>query len=853
MEGVEAIDINSKGAMKVAQLSPLCSHGEGPTNSTELLFRSQRGEHAITLDVEEGEGVGNVTGSEYAPSKTGTSTEDTVSMVDESCEAVGGSSSEGDDVEEVHADSAKAGVDSCTGEGLGSPVTDKVVEFGEDDLSTTELVRMVRLRMAQYVKEKSENLKSEKGRKRLVFRNYINVMKKQLDANKEPEKLGLWLSLYAWRVMNRVMFLRTPYGAAWSMHKYMEDIHRMGEYVWAEAVWCILVEAIEKMQRKLERPVSDVQMNRFFLLIRVWLYEHTTRFAQHDKCKFPRLASWDNVDHGGRYDAFQLIEGIKESEGMLSYEERLERACEELRAKKGKHVDTLRMLEFWKSHAHELEARLKRCAAPAAPQDTRPQPGGDVGVDVQNGLDSMARAVTDVGEATVHEISLVKGVDKDATCQTTANIPGDAPQCSEPHVQPSAEVEDIGERADDVAVMPCREDDQQLVPEVRESGAMPGPHVGEAAETTDGPGPAVEDVYVGGSSTAREGECTPPASSAANVKDYTHATNDPKMQSLHHAPPTIADSAAADHEDGEIPGETKRTSPDADDVGCGDNGGGNSSNIVTHMRRKPRSRKPTVVHGSPLTDPTRLPGARKSKKDMNEGVTAADEPRAVDDPGERSVDPPDLSIQPLSVEGSSICPSVEDLNKIKLTKQALMNFTCMLFVVCVLEMCHSWLRIMQVLAGYISTPLSAMEMDLVTKCYFVLDMCADIDGQGGGHTGVSAEAYAGKLVTGPHPCGSKGGSRGQVTLHNKGRISGIIWDNFKATLSQTLAAKSRRELLDSAVNRVVVGASTVCFILTDMVRSMYTTSLTLLTMFACVKRIALVLTFLCSTTYTDAG
>jgi len=47
------------------------------------------------------------------------------------------------------------------------------------------------------VTEKSDNLKSKKGRRRPVFRNYIKVMKKLLGTNKEPEKIGLWLSLYA--------------------------------------------------------------------------------------------------------------------------------------------------------------------------------------------------------------------------------------------------------------------------------------------------------------------------------------------------------------------------------------------------------------------------------------------------------------------------------------------------------------------------------------------------------------------------------------------------------------------------------------------------------------------------------
>ena len=39
----------------------------------------------------------------------------------------------------------------------------------------------------------------------------------------------------------------------------------------------------------------------------VWFYEHSTRFHVHDKEKFPRIASCAKVDHGGRYDAFELV------------------------------------------------------------------------------------------------------------------------------------------------------------------------------------------------------------------------------------------------------------------------------------------------------------------------------------------------------------------------------------------------------------------------------------------------------------------------------------------------------------------------------------------------------------------
>ena len=49
----------------------------------------------------------------------------------------------------------------------------------------------------------------------------------------------------------------------------MQDVRGLGEYAWAEAVWRVLVEAVEEMQRKLEGHVSDVQMNGFSLLLQV--------------------------------------------------------------------------------------------------------------------------------------------------------------------------------------------------------------------------------------------------------------------------------------------------------------------------------------------------------------------------------------------------------------------------------------------------------------------------------------------------------------------------------------------------------------------------------------------------------
>ncbi|KAJ8423597.1 hypothetical protein Cgig2_030663 [Carnegiea gigantea] len=49
----------------------------------------------------------------------------------------------------------------------------------------------------------------------------------------------------------------------------------------------------------------------------VWFYEHTTRFGDQDKKQFPRIDNWVKVDHGGRYDADELLRDIKEGEVIL--------------------------------------------------------------------------------------------------------------------------------------------------------------------------------------------------------------------------------------------------------------------------------------------------------------------------------------------------------------------------------------------------------------------------------------------------------------------------------------------------------------------------------------------------------
>ncbi|KAJ8453380.1 LOW QUALITY PROTEIN: hypothetical protein Cgig2_008264 [Carnegiea gigantea] len=591
----------------------------------------------------------------------------------------------------------------------GLPVIGKRVEFGDDDLSTTEFTRM-------YATEKSDKLKREKGSKKPVFRNYIKVMKKLLDTNKEPEKLGLWLSLYAWMVISGVMFPRTPYGAACSVQNYMEDIRRMGEYAWAKAMWRVPVEAVKEMQRKLEGPISDWYHKcdqyianfrfgficLFVVVVSVVLRAHCT-VVKHDKGRFLQLASWDSnpcltpprEEEMMVPTVRDLIKTDRFGYYLLDGEERLERAREELHAEKGKHIDTEKRLKFWMTHVKELDARLNICEAHREHQDARHQPGGDVwvGVHSESGMETLARAGNDVRE--------LKGGEEDATFPTIGHILGDScegqnmatmtvdavtspencvnvgltPQYNESDVEPSPTVEDAGKTPSDATVMSFREgkvgthephgEQQHPDPVLRESGALPETAEGEEVAKAEDGVFCVDEVDVAGHKAPREGVTMAPKSSAGNVEVGTPAGTEglgnevmiePSMQFVNHGlsiavESTAVDGAAANEacvepplgpsvengtyleDDAHITPESERTmSPDADDVPREADNVGKSSNIVTHMKRRPRCRKPAAAHDTPYTDPTHLPGVRNRQKDMTKWMTGADTAGAGSDP-----------------------------------------------------------------------------------------------------------------------------------------------------------------------------------------------------------------------------
>ncbi|KAJ8438972.1 hypothetical protein Cgig2_018883 [Carnegiea gigantea] len=60
--------------------------------------------------------------------------------------------------------------------------------------------------------------------------NYVNVMMELCEENAEADRVGIWLRLYAFIVLSGVFFPRTPYGAAWSLLHYVDDVDGMGQY-----------------------------------------------------------------------------------------------------------------------------------------------------------------------------------------------------------------------------------------------------------------------------------------------------------------------------------------------------------------------------------------------------------------------------------------------------------------------------------------------------------------------------------------------------------------------------------------------------------------------------------------------
>ncbi|KAJ8435572.1 hypothetical protein Cgig2_020034 [Carnegiea gigantea] len=137
------------------------------------------------------------------------------------------------------------------------------------------------------------------------------------------------------------------------------------------------MEDVENLERRLRNSASELQFNGFSLLLQAKVY------------------------HGGRYDALELVVGIEEHEGVLSFKERLKRVRAMLREEKDAHATTHAKFESCQAQLSDVvgEARPHLCAAQeevgkVGAEDTRE----GVDEDVVNGQHTAKRVHTCTGE-----------------------------------------------------------------------------------------------------------------------------------------------------------------------------------------------------------------------------------------------------------------------------------------------------------------------------------------------------------------------------------------------------------------------------------------------------------------------
>ncbi|KAJ8452972.1 hypothetical protein Cgig2_014735 [Carnegiea gigantea] len=539
----------------------------------------------------------------------------------------------------------------------GLPGIGKKVELDGEEVMT-EVGNMVRARMAEWERaEMARRVPKKSGQKRRFFKNYVNVMMELCEENAEADRVGIWLRLYAFIVVSGVFFPRTPYGAAWSLLHYVDDVDCMGQYAWAEAIWEVVVESIEDTQKKLARGLfsevmyicvgvnmapcvcvalawwgdydhcrshhrvccivgGDINIPVTKLLAQVWFYEHTTRFCGQDGQRFPRIASWRKVDHGGMYDATELLAELEESEvkpileargpelqetvvraymetdeyrfyvedgeGVLSFDERLRRVREAYALEKQANMRMSAELALMKDRVRQLEERLREFGA-----------GNGDGAEGAEGACGETLNGATVTEGTGEPTALGAAATQDPSTPpniVAVNLSADTEvgrTCN------NDVVEEGNGREREHATVVAREPDVASLPVV-EGATEKYEHVAAADDDDRNIASAAQSVQTPTEEPVQDAYSVVPTTDSVAVGDGG-ADEPPLAGDGAHCVPDLSKST---------------TSHTADDQSCP-----RSSNIVSRLKKVPRIRKPSRVRGSPYTNPTRgTKGGRRGVK-----------------------------------------------------------------------------------------------------------------------------------------------------------------------------------------------------------------------------------------------
>jgi len=220
-------------------------------------------------------------------------------------------------------------------------------------------------------------------------------------------------------------------------------------------------------------------------------------------------------------------------QGVLSYEERLQRARQDAHEEQEKLRQMERRLQFWMGCAHELEARLKLSKAPAMQEERGEQPGGDVGeaIQIETEMECLGRLGIDLGKAVEHGSREGDGGAPDAPVTTGEEKAGDSIGTSD--VEPSPTVEDVGHTVSGSPSMRCGEamaggdgangEHHEAAPIHDDSSAVPDADSGNDAENPEGGVSGCGGEDAGSHTYGGEGVPVRPRSGVENVKLGTGA------------------------------------------------------------------------------------------------------------------------------------------------------------------------------------------------------------------------------------------------------------------------------------------------------------------------------------------
>ncbi|KAJ8420167.1 hypothetical protein Cgig2_000257 [Carnegiea gigantea] len=476
--------------------------------------------------------------------------------------------------------------------------TGKKVELDREEVST-EVRDMVRARMGEWErKEMERRVPRRSGKKRRFFKHYVNVMMELCDENAQEDGVGIWLRLYTFIVLSGVLFPRTPYGAAWSLLRYVDDVEGMGQYAWAEAVWQVVVDSIEDTQRKLCRgPLSEVQLNGLCLLIQV---QETAVRAYMDT------------------DEYRFY--VEDGEGVLSFDERLRRAREAYAKEKEANRRIRAEFAVMKDRVRELEERLQEFGAGhgdggqgAEGRDGATCSGATqtVGTSKPSGLGGAATQDPRSPHNDVN-VNLSAGTEGGRTCYEDVLEEGD-----------SGNGQNVGPFAmeADVQSEPAVEAGNERYEEARPAGVG----VGDSSSAA-----AAEAIHCPAEMAADDANSVPPTTDSVPVShgDAVQVNQPPNAGDGGHCCTTSTTSTGVD-----LP--TCRR----------------SSNIVSRMKKLPRIRKPSRVRGSPYTNPTRgVKAGRKGRKPTDSVGTGCRDRSPSTVHGEIQNDEDVVSVVPIAVD-----------------------------------------------------------------------------------------------------------------------------------------------------------------------------------------------------------